>query len=481
MARLKSWAMLAASTLALAAPAPAAEAAGATPPASGSLYPKSAASASELERALGPAGYILKDLGPDESFRAAVRAAIGSQPVYHQEVSRREEARAHIRAERAALYPRLSASLSGDYVLAREFGTATDNIVESLRPNGQVNAGLSASQLVFDGGAALARIKSAKAHDRAAALTIDARVNDLALAALAAYHDLATHQAVMKAGEAFIARHEALLSNVKERARLGAGAQAEVMQASARLASARARVSQIRESMRLAEVRYQQFFRTEPGLLYRPGFEGPAVRTRIEAARLAAENHPEIGAAAGRTDRASAELRAAKAARLPELRASVSAVKFDLIEGSDDFDVRAGVNVNYDIFNGGARGAQIAQAAAVANQQKFDEARVREEVERDAMIAFERREAAAERLAALAEAVIASAEARRLISERFRAARGDLIDVLQAENDYFEATVAYLAGLADRDMAAYGLMEHTGDLLRSFSPQDGVASKSGGE
>jgi adhesin transport system outer membrane protein len=196
---------------------------------------------------------------------------------------------------------------------------------------------------------------------------------------------------------------------------------------------------------------------------------------------VAGVRNPEIGVAAGVAAQAQAEYKAAKAARLPELRASVNATKFDVLAGSGDYDVRAGVNLNYDIFNGGARAAAIGRAAAVARQQKFGEARVREEIERDAMIAFEAERSAEERLAALGDAVVANADARRLVAERFRAARGELIDVLQAENDYFEAIVAYLAGLAGRDMAVWGLMEHTGDLLRNFSPGQGPAESERGD
>jgi adhesin transport system outer membrane protein len=475
------WAMVAAAALTLCRPALAAGAAAPAPAPQGSLYPKTGESRGRIEAALGPAGYILALAGADEAFRADVRRAIGTHPAFHQEAARRDDARAHVRAERAALYPRLSGSLSGDYVLAREFGSGTDNVVESLRPGGQVNAGVSASQLIFDGGAVFARIKGARAHDKTAALSIDARVNELALSALSAHHDLATHQAVLKAGEAYIARHEALLADVRERDRLGAGSKVDVFQASARLAAARARVSQIRESTRLAEIRYWQFFKREPGLLARPSFAGVAVASRADAARLAGERNPEIGVAAGVAAQAQAEYKAAKAARLPELRASVNATKFDVLAGSGDYDVRAGVNLNYDIFNGGARAAAIGRAAAVARQQKFGEARVREEIERDAMIAFEAERSAEERLAALGDAVVANADARRLVAERFRAARGELIDVLQAENDYFEAIVAYLAGLAGRDMAVWGLMEHTGDLLRNFSPGQGPAESERGD
>jgi len=459
---------IAAAALALALAHPALAAAPAT--ARGSLYPAEVSS-SALARALGGSSYVLDDIGPNEEFAAAVRKAVGRHPLYHQEVSRRDEARAAIRAGRAALYPRLSASLSGDYVVAREFGAGTDNVVESLRNRSQMNAGLSASQLLFDGGATFARVREAKALTASAERSIEARINELALGALSAFHDLATHQAVMKAGEEFIARHERLLADVTERQRLGAGTQADVMQARARLAAARARVAHIRESLRLAEIRYQEYFKTAPGALRRPSYETVTVASRAAAAALATERHPEIGIAAARLDEARAAYKAAKAARLPEIRAQMNAVKYDAFEGSDDYDVRAGVNLSYDIFNGGARGAAVAQAAERARQQSYDEARIRQEVERDAMIAFERREACNERLAALADALVANAEARRLVAERFRAARGELIDVLQAENDYFEASVAYLSGLADRDMATYGLMEHTGDLLRYFSPQ----------
>ncbi|MEQ1930688.1 MAG: TolC family protein, partial [Parvularculaceae bacterium] len=239
MRRRSSWSVLAASLL-IAQPIIVRPALAAGEATKGSLYP-SEVSTGALARALGGSAYILEDIGPDEDFRAAIRKAVGVHPIFHQEISRRDEARSAIRAGRAALYPRLSASLSGDYTIAREFGAGTDNVVESLRNRSQLNAGMSASQLLFDGGASFARIKEAKAQTRSAEQSIDARINELALHALSAWHDLATHQAVMKAGEEFIARHEALLANVKERNRLGAGTQADVMQASARLAAARAR------------------------------------------------------------------------------------------------------------------------------------------------------------------------------------------------------------------------------------------------
>lgn len=441
--------------------------------AEGSLYPKDAVAAkSDLAAALGRAGYVVDVLGVNEEFNRRIQAAVAAHPALVAQQSQAAIARAETRAARAALYPRISADVNADIVIARRFNTGTSNVVESLRPDEQVNVGVSASQLIFDGGATFARIRSAKARRTESARSIDARINDLSLSALSAYHDVAVHQAILALGADYVAHHERLVSNVKERERAGAGSRSDVLRAEARLAAARSRVAQIKESARIADVRFAEYFRIAPETLRLPSYESVAVGTRDEAVSLALQKNPVVAAAAARTQGLEAERSAAKASRLPELRATVTGTSFDVLNGAEDYDVRAGVNMRYDLFAGGARGAAISRAKAAAEQQQNEEDRVRLEVERDAAIAFERREAANERLAALESALVANHQARAMVEERFRAARGDLIDVIQAENDWFEAGVAYLAGLADRDMASYELMEFTGDLLRFFSPRE---------
>ncbi len=434
----------------------------------------------ELAKALGAAAYILSGAGLDKDFRSAIRMAVGRHPAYHQQISAMEEAYAGQKSARSALYPQLSTSLSGDYVLKRNFDAGTDNVVESLRPREQFTAGISASQLVYDGGTTFQRIKSARARHAEFENSIGARINDLSYSALAAYHDLMTHQALLLLGDGVIKRHEAILNDVKERERLGAGSHADVTRAQARLASTRARVEEIRESERLADIRFQEFFRNAPGVLSRPSFDALIVNSREEASGLALQRSPELAIAAARADASQADYKAAKGSRLPEVRVSVDAVKFDVFDGSDDFDVRAGVNLNYNIFGGGARAAEITQAGSRAKQARFGAEQVRQQTARDAAMAFERREGATLRLAALKDALIAQNTTRHLVLERYRVARGELIDVLQSENDYFEAGVAFLTGLANRDMATYALMEHTGDLIRFFSPTEEYADVLGG-
>lgn len=425
----------------------------------------------KLQKSLGPAGYLVMTTGVSADFNAKIRRAVGSHPSFHAQASTLDESRAERRRARAALYPQLSTQFRGDYSITRDFAANTDNVVESLRPREQLTAGITASQLIFDGGATLQRIKGARARDVEFKNALSTRINDLALSTLAVYHDLATNQALLAMGEAFIRRHEEILENVKERERLGAGSRADITRAVARLASAQARVSEIRESQQLADIRYGEFFKESPGLLVLPSFARLTVNSRDQAVVAAMTRNPEIAAAVSRADAARADYKAAKGARLPEVRLSVDATKFDVFDSGNDFDVRAGVNVSYNIFGGGARAAEISVAGSRARREKFGEEQVRLEIAREASIAFERRVGAEARLEALATSVIAHDETRELVLERYRLSRGDLIDVLQAENDYFEAGYAYLTGLINRDMSIYALMEHTGELQRYFSPQ----------
>ncbi len=422
-------------------------------------------------KALGSAGYLVSDENASSDFTAAIRRAIGRHPSYHAQASNIDESGAMRRRARSALYPQLATQFRGDYSITRDFAAGTDNVVESLRPREQFTAGVSASQLIFDGGATINRIRSARALDAEYANALEVRINDLALSALTAYHDVAAHQALTVFARDFIKRQQSILADVKTRERLGAGSKADVTRAEARLAAARARLADISESKRVADIRYEEFFGEAPPPLTRPAMAPAGAETRNEIVATALDINPEIAAAAARADARQADFKATRSARLPEVRLSVDAQKYDIFDSGNDFDVRAGVSVNYNIFSGGARAADIAVARSRAEREKFNEEQVRKDVAREAAMAFERLHGADERLDALGDSLVANDITRDLVLERYKLSRGDLIDVLQAENDYFEAGVAYVIALSGHDMAGYALMEHTGDLLKMFSPQ----------
>jgi outer membrane protein, adhesin transport system len=73
-----------------------------------------------------------------------------------------------------------------------------------------------------------------------------------------------------------------------------------------------------------------------------------------------------------------------------------------------------------------------------------------------------------QQLEAVEAAYIANRQARDIIAERFRAARGTLFDVVAAEDEYFEAATAYIQSLTELDAARYILLSRTGRLLEAL-------------
>ncbi|MGB7406402.1 MAG: TolC family protein, partial [Pacificimonas sp.] len=159
------------------------------------------------------------------------------------------------------------------------------------------------------------------------------------------------------------------------------------------------------------------------------------------------------------------ESRAADAERLPLVTAGVDGGRYGLFDTDEgqDYDVRARVNVTQRFFAGSFPRALAQRARARA--ERFRAEAAEEEAAREAIIAWADVGALKDQVASLEVNYIASRRTRDVLAERFRFARGDLFDVLQAEDRYFGVAGNYIQALIERDAAHYVLLARTGRLL----------------
>lgn len=68
-------------------------------------------------------------------------------------------------------------------------------------------------------------------------------------------------------------------------------------------------------------------------------------------------------------------------------------------------------------------------------------------------------------MSAFEESYLAARISRDGVAERFRVARGSVFDVLNSEEELFQAAVSYLQGLSELDTNRYVLLARTGGLL----------------
>jgi outer membrane protein, adhesin transport system len=421
-----------------------------------------------IDPAADPLLRFIRAADASGDFKAKVGKAVETHPSVQESINAQREAR-QVRAEiRAGLLPRVDAQFNGDYSLSRNFGNDPDNIIERSRPRTRTDANVVAEQLLYDFGATGARIRAASARIRAAEAEVRSVANDTGIRAVAAYYDLLAYQTLVDVGQDYIQRHRDILEDTRLRFQQGYGAGGDVARVESYLASAEGQVARFERQLASARARYQESFgEPAPPRVVRPAPPVSAAKTPEEAIALS-QKAPEVAAAKAQEASAEREWRAARADRLPRITGVVDATQYDVFDAGDDYDVRGRVVLRHNLFAGGRTGARANQALARLRQAEFAAERVVNEAGRDAGIAFEDVRVLERQAETLERAYIANRRTRDLFVEQFKVSRGSLLDVLQAEQDYFEAAVAYLQGSTELDVARHVLLDRTGELLDHF-------------
>ena len=157
------------------------------------------------------------------------------------------------------------------------------------------------------------------------------------------------------------------------------------------------------------------------------------------------------------------DTKATRAMEKPSVSVGVNAGRYGVFENARDYDIRASVTLNQRFLGGAKQRTDQAEAREMRAQATYD--RIRIEAERDAQIAYADVQALEQSTEALRDNYFASRQARDALFERFRFARGTLYDVLNAQTNYFNVAVRFVAGVSELDIARYNMLARTGQLL----------------
>lgn len=421
-----------------------------------------------IDPATDPLLLFVKTNDSSPAFRESVGKAIEQHPSVQEAIAAQREAR-QVRAEvRGGLLPRVDVNLTGDRSLARDFGSDPDNIIERSRPRSRTDAQLVAEQLLFDFGATSNRVAAASARIKAAEAEVRSVATETTLRAITAYYDVLAYQTLVDLGQTFIARHKEILESTRFRFQQGYGPAGDVARVEAYVADAEGQVARFERQLASARARYLETFGVEaPQRLTKPVVPTSSARSYEEALALS-RNTPAVAREQARVAGAEHDWRAARADRWPRVTAIVDATQYDLLQDARDYDVRGRIGLRHNLFAGGSTQAKANQALQRYRQTEFAAERVVKEAGRDAGIAYRDVEVLERQARTLEAAYIANRRTRDLFVEQFKVARGSLLDILQAEQDYFEAAVTYLQGSMEYDVARYALLARTGELLDRF-------------
>jgi adhesin transport system outer membrane protein len=446
-------------------PAPPAPPAPAVPSAGPSL-PGPSSDPLHIDFSRDPVLRLAHHQAPADQFRALVANAVARHPGTLEAEAATAEARAVVGEAYERRLPSIDLTVQNYQVIARQFANDPNNIIERTRAHARTDATLSISQNVLDFGASASRVAAAGARLRSAAAEAEASADNIALTTIAAWYDVFAYRALVGLTENFVANQQELRAAVEERVRQGVSSPGDTARVESYLASAQTRLASFRRLLANAEARFTQLTGAPPpaALERAPVAELPAM-TR-DAASLAAMSAPQPRAAQAAADSARQEAKASKADRLPQIGVGIDAGRYGVFENTQDYDIRARVTYRQHLFGGTE--SRVAQAEARARSADARASRVRDEAARDAAIAWSDVQALEEQLKAMEASYTASRRSRDVLVERFINARGNLFDVVAAEDSYFETATSYIRALSELDAARYVLLSRTGGLLKEL-------------
>ena len=312
--------------------------------------------------------------------------------------------------------------------------------------------GIYVRQLVYSGGGVRAALDAAKTTREAAALDIQAVVDEVLLSVRTRFADVLLARERIEVQEQSVNLLREQLQTVKNRFEAGSVSQFEVLTAEVALANAQPALINARNSFRIAidELRQVLGYRGGFGgdLQKIPEFEGelayaPATYD-LEAALAAAKaKRPELLRLEQLQRAREAGVTVARSGYLPQLyvRAGYEGRKLSSSNSFSDTQDgwTAGVSGSWAIFDGARTRGRVAQARAQLNQARLGVSEQSLAIEVEVRRALSSLQEAGELAEAAAKVVDQATEALRLADVRYRNGAATQLDVLQARVALTEA------------------------------------------
>ncbi|MDR0213234.1 MAG: TolC family outer membrane protein, partial [Comamonas sp.] len=343
---------------------------------------------------------------------------------------------------------------------------------------------LDLRQLIFDGGITSNNIKQWGFEKLSGYYELMATSNNLANEATAAYLDVQRYREMRSLARDNYSVHETTLKQLRERQQSGVGRGVDLEQANGRLALAQTNL--MTESNNLNDVtqRYRRVVGEYPVAELEPvadvGAKLPASTGTVNFMDSLRTN-PSLLSKQALVQAAQAGEKSAKGSRAPlvELRAGVGRDRSQPDGIYRDMQTaHVQVLMTYNLYRGGADEARVRQTAAQAYAARDVADYTCRNVQQELSISWNNIMRLRQQMPFLQEHEQSTAKVRLAYQQQFQIGQRTLLDLLNTENELFDARRALLnaqydlkkaeyqwLALSDKLLATLGLTQpHTGDL-----------------
>lgn len=275
-----------------------------------------------------------------------------------------------------------------------------------------------------------------------------AQAEQLSLQIARAYTDVLNAQDVVRLSVENLELHENTYDLVEARKKQGVADKADLTQMKGRLSRVKANLLAARNNLRDAETTYIQLTGARPNNLIRPQVDSAYLPESNErAATLALTNNQNLIASRLTAQASAANSDGLNAHYYPNFDIVADQTWKDKVSGAEghENEWRVLLEMNWNLYSGGRSNSKQKQARYQEEAARMRSNRIYREVQANVDSSWDAYMTLKQTLVHLQDYVDQSAESAKLYMAQFKAGRRTLLDLLDAQNELFEARKQYLA------------------------------------
>lgn len=334
---------------------------------------------------------------------------------------------------------------------------------------------ITLSQMLFDGFSTSGQVER---FDNARLVRYYELLNVVeltALEAVRAFEDVKRNRELVELARSNYAKHRDVFAQIEERAVSGVGRRVDLEQVAGRLALAESNLLTEAANLHDVTARYLRVVGQLPAEDLMPTqLAEQKLPDSIRAAlTMAYQGNPGFHAAIKNISVAQAAVKVDRAGYYPkaELRArqvtSRNQNGFDNRVDPNSFGDESAVElaITYNLYSGGSNRAAVRRSLELVNQAKDLRDQACIDLRQDTQIAYNDSLRLREQLISLEQHRLSSDKVRSAYAEQFNIGQRTLLDVLDAENEYFQASRALVIAQVDLELAYARSLAAMGSLL----------------
>lgn len=329
-------------------------------------------------------------------------------------------------------------------------------------------ASIILNQLLWDGNATLNDMDRTAADAESVRLQLLDDASNLALEVTKVYLNAVKAKEVLALSESNLAVHKKIYRDIKKRVDSGVGSTADLTQVEARIAKAQGNLLAAQNNLFDTHTQFRRLVGQEPlGLLYPRADVSKISLSLTDALVDAFDNHPVIKIASADVDSARFQYKQSKGPNYPTLSLEARQTWRDDAGGDEGSasETVAMLRLKYNLYNGGSDSDRTESAAYQLNKAKDLRDNAYREIEESLRLSWSALDLTLQQKNFLADHVDSASQTVIAYEKQYRIGQRTLLDLLNTENELFEARKDYLDANYAEQYAKYRVMNAIGVLI----------------